>query len=739
MVFETILYVAYSSAAIFISSITAIMFWKRRKVAGALSLSLLTIFATWWSLSDLISAININLSSKILWNDIAYLGIAFVPVTWFVFSLQYTGQDKYLYRKNIIRLCIIPAITVILSITNKLHHFFKLGADIESLGPGSLTVVVSKYGPGFYIHTFYSYILIMTGTIILLKKLIRLPRVYRNQAIIMTFAVLAPLIGNILYIAGISPSEHIDPTAFSFTISGLLCFWGVFHYKLVDLIPSAREAIIENMDDIIIVLDLKDRIVDINPSGKNVFNIGSVNIIGQPIWDILGAHYDSFKMYAPEERIIKKVIFEDKGEKKFVEMRVFPLYDSKGKPNGRFIVMRDVSALERTMIELEESRKVAVDASRAKSQFLAAMSHEIRTPLNGIIGMTELLSSEGLNEEGNKYIKAIEYSTNSLLDIINGILDFSKIEAGKMELEETGFNIINLIKNIIDFFRHREDKTGVVLESEIDKTIPEIVIGDQTRLGQILSNLLSNAFKFTKDGSISINVEKIKEEKEEVLLDFSVTDTGIGIPKEKIGRLFDSFYQVDSSTTRKYGGTGLGLAIVKSLIDLMGGTITVESEAGKGSKFSFKLSFKVYGPLSPSGASEEKRNIHSGRKLKILLAEDNEVNQMFMIKMLSRKDYIVDKADTGKRVLEMLEKSEYDIILMDIQMPEMDGMEAAKKIRSAERVTGGHVVIIALTANATEQDKLSCLESGMDDYLPKPVRSEKLFACIDRNIKQPNY
>ncbi|MDH5610879.1 MAG: ATP-binding protein [Gammaproteobacteria bacterium] len=384
--------------------------------------------------------------------------------------------------------------------------------------------------------------------------------------------------------------------------------------------------------------------------------------------------------------------------------------------------------------ELKKAKNEAERMSRTKGEFLANMSHEIRTPMNGVIGTLQLLEDTTLTESQREYVSVAYKSADALLSILNDILDLSKIEAGKLEFESIPFDLREIVNDVVVLHALKAEQSGIYLKSEIDKSVPDRVVGDPTRIRQVLVNLISNAMKFTTKGGVIVRLKlKLKDEKE-TLIRIEVEDTGVGIPTSKHQKLFMAFSQADGSTTRKYGGTGLGLAIVRQLIEMMHGNLGIESEVGKGSKFWFVLPLGIAGDQE-SSASPKVVDIKVELKGRVLLVEDNPVNQMVAKKMLEKVGLESVLAINGREALEYLQEERFDAVLMDCQMPEMDGFEATRLWREQEQLSGAkRLPIIAMTANVMEGDRELCLKSGMDDYLGKPVRQVELGQVLRRWI-----
>jgi PAS domain S-box-containing protein len=439
--------------------------------------------------------------------------------------------------------------------------------------------------------------------------------------------------------------------------------------------------------------------------------------------------------------------------------------------------------LERKNEEMEAALLTAREATQLKSRFMANISHEIRTPMNGVLGMTELLLGTALKEEQQEYAQSIKWSATSLLTLINDILDLSRVEAGKLKIEQVPFSLKTVLEETSSLFAIQARAKGLEFITEVAPNVPATAVGDAHRLRQVFNNLLGNAIKFTDAGRISLTAVVLGEPEGRTQVRFTVQDTGIGIARNDQARIFERFIQADTSSTRKYGGTGLGLAISKELVELLGGEIGVESQPARGSQFWFTVSLgraaaiseerapqaapaakapaqtpkppvvgaipvtslaassvpKAHAPTPPATSPPTAGSLANltaalhGRKHRILLAEDNEINQRITVRLLEKMGLVVDAVVNGRLAVEALNKKKYDLILMDCQMPEMDGFEATAMIRNRER-NSKRTPICALTANAMEGDRERCLAAGMDDYMSKPVSLEKLQEAIGRWI-----
>ncbi|MEH2306622.1 MAG: ATP-binding protein [Nostoc sp.] len=513
------------------------------------------------------------------------------------------------------------------------------------------------------------------------------------------------------------------------------------------------DQIVTSMADALLVTTLSGEIKKINYAAQILLQYNEIELIGQPITKVI-------KEVSNYQLIIKDIenITTYNQDINSLEQEVESVCYTK---SGKTIPVAFSSSIVKTEIEhfqgyvyILRDMTERKQAELAKQEFLAMISHEVRTPISSVIGMASLLLYTELNDEQQDFVETIYTSGNSLLKIINDFLDFSKIQSGNLDFEEEPFALRNCINEALYMLAPTAIEKGLKLTFLDTPELPTTIVGDITRLRQILINLLSNAIKFTETGSIEVSV--ITRKNSDINhsstantdeIQFSVKDTGIGIPRDRLERLFKAFSQVNSSITRQYGGTGLGLAICKQLCELMGGRIWVESELSVGSTFYFTISTSVI--PKESGAKSQELFLLSpcksvpvssspssdSHKLRILLAEDNLVNQKVALKQLQNLGYSADVAGNGKEVLQLLEKIPYDLILMDCQMPVLDGLETTKEIhrwQESSFVNSRRPVVIAMTANAMKENQQMCLDAGMDDYLSKPVIKEKLAAALQR-------
>ncbi|MDD5675089.1 MAG: ATP-binding protein, partial [Chitinivibrionales bacterium] len=525
--------------------------------------------------------------------------------------------------------------------------------------------------------------------------------------------------------------------------------------------PREWEAIFDSLTDRISLQDRQFRIVKCNMAYYDALGKTKQEIVGRKCYEIMH-HTTGPILSCPHCRTMRdgktaRFQLDDKEKNEFLEITTSPWHNATDVRIGTIHVIKDVSECVRATADLqtaiERANNLAVKAelgSVAKGQFLATMSHEIRTPLNGIIGMIELLLNTELSEEQRNFAQIVGVAAESLLSIIEGVLDFSKIEAGKMTLEERPLDYRKIVMEALDILSVKAKEKNIAISAHIDPDLPGLLIGDAMRLRQVLLNLGGNALKFTEAGQVAINVRCTARSASAVTLTTNVVDTGIGIAAEDLPRLFRRFSQIDNTIDRKYGGTGLGLAISKKLVELLGGSIGVTSTPGKGSDFYFTLTLPVTAEiasdaLAAAPALEKASSAENGRaffgngskSVRILVAEDNEINLLVIRKTLESLGIFVDCAVNGKEAVEKLCRENFDCVFLDLHMPVMDGLSAAKIIRDPTSPVLNHQVpLVAVTASNEKSEHANCLVSGINRILVKPVRRENVLSALAPMLKQ---
>ncbi len=515
------------------------------------------------------------------------------------------------------------------------------------------------------------------------------------------------------------------------------------------LLSKYSLSLIEASHDPLFAISPEGKITDMNNASVKVTGITREKLIGTDFFDYFTEPQKAREVY---QEVFEKgsvadssLTFRHKNGKLTDVLFNGSIYkDDRDNILGVVIVARDITSqkifeneLIKAKIKAESATQIAEDAVKAKQQFLSNMSHEIRTPMNAIIGFTKVLFKTELSAKQKEYLNAIKISGDALIVLINDILDLAKVEAGKMTFEKVPFKMASSVSAMLHLFETKIQEKNLELIKEYDSNIPNVLIGDSVRLHQIILNLVSNAIKFTEKGKVTVSVRLLHEDEEQATIEFSVSDTGIGIAKNKLEHIFENFQQASSGTARLFGGTGLGLAIVKQLIEPQGGNITVKSKINEGSTFSFTLSFqKTKGDINLDGYLEVKESLELDteiKNIKVLVVEDIALNQLLMKTLLDDFGFERDVASNGKIAIEKLETKTYDIILMDLQMPEMNGFEATEYIRNT---LNSKIPIIALTADVTTVDLEKCKAVGMNDYIAKPVDEKLLYSKIVGLVKK---
>lgn len=843
-------------------SIALIIYAWQRATPGSIYFMMINIGAGAWAFFYLLELNSLYLPAKVAWFSLKYLAVTGLVSALFAFVAYYTELRIRLTRYSWLLLVAFPAVAAVVLATNDIHGWFISNARLILRAP--FVLLDYRTQTFFWVVAAYSMLLSLAALLLLIRQeRIQPINYYRRQIRLLLAGIALPWVVSLAALLGWSPFPGIDVAPITFTFTLPVFSLAVYKFGLLDLLPVAREIVVENMTDGVIVLDHHGKILDLNRTASQLF-ADHGPLIGRHLDQVINENphlQAEFKYNRPGEA---EVVLPRSGVRRYYQVSLTTLPFEKDLPPGQLMVIHDISEQKEMQFALQRAKDTAEEATRAKSLFLANLSHEIRTPLNAILGMSSLLLETRLNAEQQEFVHTVRTSGDALLSLINDILDFSKIEAGRLELERAPFDLRMAVEDSIDIIAPQASEKNLDFLFYVADDAPRALIGDMTRLRQILVNLLSNAVKFTERGEVVLEVESENLYDDRYILHFAVRDTGIGIPAERIGALFQSFSQLDSSTTRKYGGTGLGLAITDRLVRLMGGQISVESQPGVGSTFRVTIPFiaaeLAVGPIArmdfsdrrvlivddnrtnlnilkrqlasrgmiveelsspytalerlesdsnfdlaildmqmpgmdgmmlaaeihrrpvgkdlpiilltsigqpasqyprtglvttlnkptkpsqlfeliasilqhPEGrpltaqglAPQRRMDVSFARShpLRILLAEDNQVNQKVAGQMLSRLGYRIDAVANGQEVLAALERQEYDVILMDIQMPEMDGLEATRRIRQRRPHSEGPY-IVAMTAYAFQEDIEQAMRAGMDDYISKPVRTEVL-------------
>lgn len=503
---------------------------------------------------------------------------------------------------------------------------------------------------------------------------------------------------------------------------------------------KAYKTLVETAPDIIYRVNKEGYFTYVNPLGFEISGLSEDEVYNMRYIDVVEESYKkrigSFYIKQVRDNVPSSYMefpLVNRWDREIWVGQKVQLIFKDGEYDGVLAIARDITEIRKIREDLKKAKIEAEASSKAKETFLANMSHEIRTPMNAIVGMSKLLKQTDINSEQSKYLNAISTSSSNLIILINDILDLSKIESGKLELEELGFSLNDLVESLFYSQKMLSDQKGIEFHYTIDSNIPKALHGDPYRLNQILTNLINNAIKFTREGRVELAVQHNITKDDLCQLEFRIKDTGIGIESDKLESIFDVFSQADNSITRKFGGTGLGLAITRHLVKLMDGEIDVQSSPAVGTEFKVKIPLQISDKIEVKVEEKIDSKLLDLAGMRILVVEDNRINRMLAFSLLSKWGVSYDWAEHGEEAISLIKENPYDLILMDMQMPIMDGLEATEKIRNEMHLD---IPIIALTANAFKDDAQKCLESGMNDVVTKPFEPSLLYNKILKQIYQ---
>lgn len=590
---------------------------RQRHIPGAGHLLKMLLAITIWVFFYILELKAIALDDKLFWTKAEYLAIIFIPVEYLLFVLKYTGTFHKIRkpRQFTFGLLIIPAFTLFLSWTNEWHQLLYQTTGL--IFENGLSYLTLTRGSGFWIYLGYIYLLLLTSTLILLRKFLTAQHPYQSQHILTAIAGLFPWVGNVIYITGLNPLPYLDPTPFTFALTGLCFALLLFRFKFLDIVPIARSLVVERLEDGVIVIDGQNRVVDINETAVSLLQKDKKEILGHPL---------SFSQ--PQWLTLAAVLKEDKPAKielpikeAHYEVSTTLLTNESSGVNGRLLTLHNISPQKKTEQMLQHAKEAAEAADQAKTNFLTNISHEIRTPLNAVVGMAEMLRQTPLNPNQQELLNVMVQSSNNLMQLINNILDFSRLEAGNLTLNQQSFDLVDCVEAALENVRQAAHEKHLALSYQIDAPTPTWLVGDAVRLRHILINLLENSIKFTEEGEIKITISHLPQP-EGVQLHFVVEDSGIGIAPAQAKNLFSPFQQIDSSMTRAHGGNGLGLVICKRLVMLMGGDIYLNSTAGQGTAVHFSAQFTIATDNQPPTVSLRHHKATLTNKRLLIITKD---------------------------------------------------------------------------------------------------------------------
>lgn len=845
----------------------------RKTVPAARPFGVLSMGIGLYTLFYIFEMVSVPLSIKEGFYILKYFGIMMMLAGFLWFTLEYTGRKSRVLRGWLTFTVLVCIMIWLLVATNSLHHGFYSNPHLEIYQ--SFVVMGYQPGPAFYVFVIYTSLTALACLGLLMDYFFRTHFYRRQQVLILLLGALLPLLTGIHLFLTPTPWRNLHITSLTFAVSVPILSLGVFRYRMLDVVPEVRTLILEAMDDSVMVINRAGRIVDLNPAAERFLGVTMREAIGVPLKEYFPEWLSVFGQAGEQERFETELEIYRQGTVKILRLATWRMSTWWGWSAGRLILLQDISVFRQMEKNLRQAKELAEQATRAKSIFLANMSHEIRTPINAVLGMTNLLLNTRLSADQSDYVQAIRTAGSTLLTVINEVLDYSKIEAGRVQLQEEGFDLEICLEDALEMVAPQASSRGLNLTFWIDPQIALRLRGDEGRLRQILVNLLANAVKFTESGGVNLSVEQEKEALPDgrVQLHFRVTDTGIGIPPERLPLLFEEFSQAGSEVSQRYGGSGLGLAICRRLVEAMGGKIWVESQPGEGSTFQFVVPFAgemplseyprlkgkkllilthdphtrkmlecfaarrgmeafspvghaqalnflksgqdydvgvvdqhwqgdqakvefsegwkrlissqtmwvqmkpygspkvvekdelnvaavIYTPIkfsqltaileqfSTSDPVQQAADVNTGNKklvemsdfaqrypLQVLVVEDNPLNRKVVLLFLQQLGYTPQSAASGAEALTLLETQPFDLALVDVQMPEMDGLETARRIRSllpAEQ----QPYLVALTAFTFEDMRQQTLEAGMDECLHKPLTLDQLKKILRRVSKQ---
>ncbi|MCD4737954.1 MAG: response regulator [Anaerolineae bacterium] len=702
---------------IFITLWVVAYIWRRRSVPGAGSLAGYMIATIVWSLGMTMTMLTHYPLAERFWSLVSLSGVVTMPVTWFVFTMKYTGRARWLNSHLRKLLLVIPVLQLV-------------GGGARIFFPQLLALPI--YSLEQNVSLFYGCSLLLGGALIMGKAALRAP-MYRQQYFVIMAGSLLPwpfvLLEELIHLQ-LFPGVSLVPLAF--LAGSIINALGLAQHQVFDIMPVALDNIIESMGDGVLVLDPQQRIVHLNPAAQTMFT-SEAKLIGEPLATIAPQVEAEDRFQEDDHAVWELVLRAEEGEC-YYDARLSPLYTHRRVLAGWLLMVHDITARKETEEELRQAKEAAEAANRAKSVFLANMSHELRTPLNAILGFSTLMQRDPLlTGQQRENLQTIGRSGEHLLSLINDVLQMSKIEAGRTTLYSESFDLHRLLQTTEKMFRLRAEKKGLQLIVDYPADLPQYIETDEGKLRQVLTNLVSNAIKFTDEGGVTLRVG-YQEEGAALRFLFEVEDTGVGMSPSELETLFNPFIQTTSGRQAEEG-TGLGLAISKQFVELLGGEIEVFSTLGRGSLFKFAVEAQhaVAEDIPELAVKRRVTGLQPHQPTyRLLIAEDREANRELLRKLLSPLGFEIRVAPDGQAALEVWEEWKPHLIWMDMRMPVMDGYEATRRIKATTQ--GQATVIVAITASAFDEERSVILSNGCDDFIRKPFREKEIFDVLHKHL-----
>ncbi len=732
-------FLPYATALVSVANIfVALRF--RRTTAAAPFLGMI-VATTLYSLGHAFELASRDLAGAVFWDNAQFLPTLLAPGCVLSFAISYCfPQARQRWLVTLIGILIVVDQAVVwLGPDNLLRR------NVRMLSSNGIEYLVYDYGPWLWFLVVLTYLQLLSVVVLLGHRFVFAGRLSRRQIGLVLIGVLVPWVGTVLTVSGAVPFSHpgLDLTPITFTFTNIILSVALFRFRLLDLVPIARERVLEVMVDGVLVTAFPNHeLVDWNPAARTMLAPYARRRweAGTPLTALVPELY---ALADPGESID----LGDGANQISLVVRRTILRDSDRATRGEVWTVQDVTERIQAYRELEAERRRAEEANAAKSRFIAMISHEIRTPMNAILGSADLLSESPLNQDQHELVRIFRTAGRTLLNMLNDVLDISRIEAGRVTLQPEDFRPAELLADLQGIFQGRAAEAGTTLRFSIAENTPELIRADAQRITQVLSNLMSNAIKFTSQGFIDINLRKPADGR----LEFTVEDSGTGIPEDFLQHLFDPFSQAGSDQPRE--GAGLGLAITKHLVHIMGGEIEARNrtpaEGRSGACFRFTVAYEAPSAVEDQGESEPADAGHSRERaararrpgkqpVRALIAEDTEVNRVLIERFLKNSSVELTFAHDGREAVDCFEQARFDIVFLDVQMPELDGYAAAREMRRHEVSTGKpRTPILALTAYAMQEERRRALDAGMDDHLTKPIDRKTLEAAIERFVGGP--